>query len=122
MKLLIIIFSLSIFLSKSSENSEDTGLRKWLEKLVVNVPTVSFKRDLIGNITLSNLVIDSILLGGLQSETLYNKTEKTGISLSISNIGFHVFGNYKITETLLGGEGTIEIKAINVDCILNISH
>ena len=117
MKLLIIIFSLSIFLSKSSENSEDTGLRKWLEKLVVNVPTVSFKRDLIGNITLSNLVIDSILLGGLQTETLYNKTEKTGISLSISNIGFHVFGNYKITESLLGGEGTIEIKAINVDCI-----
>ena len=58
---------------------EDRGLRNWLKKLVINVPTISFKIDIIGNITISNLTIDSILLGGLESETIYNDTEKSGV-------------------------------------------
>ena len=83
-----LFFSLLIILPQTNEKllesrkkiiKEDRGLRNWLKKLVINVPTVSFKIDIIGNITISNLTIDSILLGGLESETIYNDTEKSGV-------------------------------------------
>jgi hypothetical protein len=89
MKLIkFLFFSLLIILPQTNEKllesrkkiiKEDRGLRNWLKKLVINVPTVSFKIDIIGNITISNLTIDSILLGGLESETIYNDTEKSGV-------------------------------------------
>ena len=89
MKLIkFLFFSLLIILPQTNEKllesrkkiiKEDRGLRNWLKKLVINVPTISFKIDIIGNITISNLTIDSILLGGLESETIYNDTEKSGV-------------------------------------------
>ena len=83
-----LFFSLLIILPQTNEKllesrkkiiKEDRCLRKWLKKLVINVPTISFKIDIIGNITISNLTIDSILLGGLESETIYNDTEKSRV-------------------------------------------
>ena len=83
-----LFFSLLIILPQTNEKllesrkkiiKEDRGLRNWLKKLVINVPTISFKIDIIGNITIFNLTIDSILLGGLESETIYNDTEKSGV-------------------------------------------
>ncbi len=127
MKLIkFLFFSLLIILPQTNEKllesrkkiiKEDRGLRNWLKKLVINVPTVSFKIDIIGNITISNLTIDSILLGGLESETIYNDTEKSGVSLNISDIGFHVFGNFNIKDGLVQSDGTMEINATNVNFI-----
>ena len=86
MKLIkFLFFSLLIILPQTNEKllesrkkiiKEDRGLRNWLKKLVINVPTISFKIDIIGNITIFNLTIDS---GGLESETIYNDTEKSGV-------------------------------------------
>ena len=46
-----------------------------------------------------------------------NKTEKIGINLTISDIGFNVFGNYDLVGSLISSKGTIKVNATKVTTI-----
>ena len=65
-----------------NEDEKDKGLRNWLNKLVINIPDKE-----IANITFKNMVVDNILLGGI--ETVKGND---GINLTINDIGIHMNG------------------------------
>ncbi len=78
-----------------NEDEKDKGLRNWLNKLVINIPD----KELAG-ITFKNMVVDNILLGGI--ETVKGNDE---INLTINDIGIHMNGtisssNFQITTKI----------------------
>ncbi len=114
--LLITIFPISTIPFKSFNNLyEDEGLRNWLKKLVIRLDEIEKDFPIIGNLKITNLTIERLLLDGIKTKPIIEKNQKTGLNITIDGIGLHIFGNFKLNNK---GEGSIDANTEGVNMLL----
>ena len=92
---------------------EDVGLRNWLKKLLISVPDAE-TQILSFNVTLKNLIINSITLDQINSTEITDGDTLIGVQLILTNAGLHCNGDIKLKGLLTEGEGNIDITVSNL--------
>ena len=92
---------------------EDVGLRNWLKKLLISVPDAE-TQILSFNVTLKNLIINSITLDQINSTEITDGDTLIGVQLILTNAGLHCNGDIKLKGLISEGEGNIDIIVSNL--------